>query len=333
MFLVKRPTGSGVGAGDLECRERPVPTTVEPGTCLVKNILISLDPTHRIWMSATPQYMPAVGLNTVMRAITIGKVVLTSDEEKMPVGSIVNAFGGVQEYTIAEIATLNPTVPDVPLTWNLSIFSMVIGHTAWIGTNICAPKPGDTFVVSGGAGAVGSVAGQLAKLAGARVVGIAGSPAKCAWMKDELGFDGAINYKTETITEGLKREAPDGVDCYFDNVGGDVLDQVMGQMNTFGRIAFCGAIAQYGELENKVPGPSNWKMMLMRRITLQGFVCVDHAASIMESMAEIGAAIQAGKMKFNEDCRETSVEDYAETVNLLYTGGNKGKLMMKIADE
>ena len=333
MYLVKRPTGDGVGAGDLECRDRPIPTEVEAGMCLVKNILVSLDPTHRIWMSDTPQYMPSVGLNTVMRAGTIGKVVLTSDPEKMPLGTVVSGLGGVQEYSIEAIAGLNPVVPGVPLSWNMSVLSMVIGHTAWVGTKICGPKPGETFVVSGGAGAVGSVAGQLAKIAGARVVGIAGTPAKCAWMTEELGFDGAINYKTETITEGLKREAPDGVDCYFDNVGGDVLDQVLGQFNTFGRVAFCGAISTYGKLENKVSGPSNWKMLLMRRITLQGFICVDHVASIMESMTEIGAALQDGKIKFNEDCRETGVENYVDTVNLLYTGGNKGKLMMKIADE
>ena len=161
-----------------------------------------------------------------MRAGTVGKVVKTTDEKAMPVGAYVSAFGGVQDYVVAPIATLNAVVPDVPLSYNHSIFSAIIGLTAWVGTNICAPAAGKTVVISGAAGAVGSVAGQICKNRGARVIGIAGTPAKCAWLTDELGFDGAINYKTDDVATKLKELAPDGVDSYFDNVGGVISETV-----------------------------------------------------------------------------------------------------------
>lgn len=309
---------------------KTVPESLEPGTVLVQHLLISMDPTHIIWMSDIPQYMPAIGLNTVVRAGVIGRVIKTTDEEKMPVGKIVSVMGGVAEFSVQPFAACNPTVPDVPLSWNHGPFSLIMGHTAWVGYKICRVTPGCTFLVSGAAGAVGSIAGQLAKAAGAKVIGIAGGAEKCRYITQELGFDGAIDYKAESIADGIAREAPEGIDCYFDNVGGSTLEAALAAMNCFGRIAFCGGISQYeGGIE---VGPKNYNMILMRRLKVQGFIVVDHLASVEESFAEMGALIKENKLKWKEDIREVGVEDYVDTINLLFTGGNTGKLMIKLGE-
>lgn len=233
-----------------------------------------------------------------------------------------------------KIEQCTPVAKDVPLSWNLGPLFFGMGHTAWIGNKICAIKPGNTYVVSGAAGAVGSLAGQLAKIAGARVIGIAGGADKCRMLVDELGFDGAVDYKKNSVHADLLALCPQGIDCYFDNVGGEILDIVLTQMNCFGRIAFCGAISTYSgdQEEGASRGPCNYKMILMRRLKVQGFLCRDHAASKPESTAEIMAGILEGKIHFKEDIREAPVEKYVDTLNLLFTGGNTGKLIMKIAD-
>ena len=264
-------------------------------------------------------------------------MVKTSDESKLPVGAYVTTFAGLAEYLLLKIEQCTPVAPGVPLSWNLGPLFFGMGHTAWVGNKICDIKAGNTYVVSGAAGAVGSIAGQLAKLAGARVVGIAGGADKCAMLTTELGFDGAIDYKAgiSSVQTELRRLCPDGIDCYFDNVGGDILDCVLGQMNCFGRVAFCGAISTYsGDLEEGAgKGPVNYKMVLMRRLRVQGFLCRDHAASKPESTAEIMSAIQEGKLKFKEDVRGIlPIESYVDVLNLLFTGGNTGKLIMKIAE-
>jgi len=311
-----------------------MPETMESGDCLVQQLMISMDPTHSIWMRKIVQYSPCVGVGNIMRASGVGRVVKTSDEAKMPVGSYVVTFAGIAEYLIMAIDKCTMAAPDVPLSWNLGPLFFGMGHTAWVGNQICAIKPGDTYVVSGAAGAVGSIAGQLAKMVGARVIGIAGGPAKCAMLVDELGFDGAVDYKKNNVGAELDALCPNGIDCYFDNVGGSILDCVFTRMNCFGRIAFCGAISSYsGNLEEgKTIGPANYNMILMRRLRIQGFLCRDHSASKPESTEMILQGIKDGKIKFKEDVRETSVEDYVDTLNLLFSGGNTGKLIMKIAD-
>lgn len=246
----------------------------------------------------------------------------------------MSTFAGLAEYLVLPIERCVPVSPEVPLSWNLGPLFFGMGHTAWIGNKICAIKPGNTYVVSGAAGAVGSLSGQLAKLAGARVIGIAGGTAKCTMLVEELGFDGAVDYKAGDIAGQLRALCPQGIDCYFDNVGGDILDIVLTQMNCFGRIAFCGAISTYSgdQEEDTSAGPKNYKLIFMKRLKVQGFLCRDHASSKGESTAEIMAAIREGKIVFKEDIREVPIEKYVDTLNLLFNGGNTGKLIMKIAD-
>jgi NADPH-dependent curcumin reductase CurA len=331
--LVKRPVGD-FQDDDFEVVETPVPEEPGPGNAVVKNLLIALEPTHRIWASDADQYMPPVGLGHVMRAMTVGKVVKSSDPAKMAVGTYVSMLGGVQEYCVLPIAALAPVVPDIPLSYNYSLFSVVIGLTAWVGTNICEPKKGKTMVVSSAASAVGSIAGQIAKARGAKVVGIAGSAEKCAWLIDDLGFDGAINYKTEKLDERLDQLCPEGVDCFFDNVGGTTLETLLKKMNNFSAIACCGLVSGYNAGADQTATVKNYEMILMRRIKIQGFICSDHVmgGGIEQAYAEFGALLKQGKMKIREDIQEVGLEHYVKTLQTVYSGENKGKLFIKLPE-
>lgn len=333
IILVKRPVDK-ITHDCFTVETRPVPDTIAENEVLIQQLQFSMDPTHSMWIRQMPQYSPRVGLNTIMRCSAVGRVIKSGDESKLPVGSYVTTMSALAEYVLVNMAMCTVCSPDVPLSWNLGPLFYGMGHTAWVGTKICGPGPGDTYVVSGAAGAVGSIAGQLGKIYGARVIGIAGGVEKCHMLVNELGFDAAIDYKSENIGEALRRHCPNGIDCYFDNVGGEILDQCLSLMNVFGRIAFCGSISAYdGNMEDgKSAGPSNYKMILMKRLKVQGFICRDHSFSKPESTAELLAACSAGVVKFKEDVRVASIENYVDVVNLLFTGGNTGKLIMKVAD-
>jgi len=330
IILVKRPQGD-IKDSDFEfvTEHKPEP---QPGEALVQAIYISIDPTHRIWMSDEAQYMPCVGLGTCMRAGVIGKVIKSTTGKLKP-GTYVNGLGGVQEYFCCPEAALNPVIPGVPLSLNHSLFSLVIGGTAWVGVNICEPHPGQTMVVSGAAGAVGSVAAQLAKARGMKVVGIAGSEKKVKWLLEELKLDGAINYKAEDVAKGIDRCCPAGVDAYFDNVGGATLEAVLTKMNRFGRIAYCGHISGYNTGECDAVQVNQYQMILHRRIKVQGFICMDHLPDLMKCMTDLLNLYIAGKLQVQEHIEETSVDNYPSVVRMLYTGANEGKLMMQVAPE
>lgn len=328
--LRSRPVGT-IADTDLELVTEPKPVPGE-GQVLVRNQYVSIDPTHRIWMSDRPQYMPPVGLGEVMRAATVGVVeaVGANAPAEYAVGTAVVGFGGVAEYYVG-IPGVNLFYPagqnNLPVTADLSVCSIIIGLTAWHGVNkILNPKEGDIVVVSGAAGAVGSLAGQLAKLKGATVIGIAGAESKCAWIRDELGFDHAINYKTQDVEAELKKIAPDGITHYFDNVGGRVTDAIYANGRNGTKIAFCGAISEYDDVW---VGQKNFNMLLMRRMTVQGFICTDHMDEFPEAKTELTTLVNAGKLKYSEDIRE-GIENYTETVRLLGSGGNTGKLILKI---
>jgi len=275
--------------------------------------------------------MDPVALDDVMRAATVG-VVEESNSADWPVGTHVMGFGGVCDYFVG-IPGVNVFYKagenaGLPLTADLSLCSIIIGLTGWYGVNkVLDVKADDVVVVSGGAGAVGSIVAQLAKLRGAKVAGIAGSADKCTWLTHELKLDTAINYKTEDVAAKLKEFAPDGVTCYFDNVGGAITDTVLSAMRNHGRIAVCGSISEYDDAWS---GQRNWNMVLMRRLHVTGFICTDHIGTHLgEAKAELAKLATEGKLKYEEHVVE-GIESYPSTVRMLLNGSNTGKLILKI---
>ena len=326
--LRKRPVGM-IEDDVLSLGQEPIPEPADRQFLFRLNYL-SLDPTNRIWMSDMDQYMPPVALGDPMRGIVCGTVV-KSRHPDFAVGDVVGGLGTWADYQVGRPGMLSkvPTLPGVPLA---DIFGLTagIGPTAYFGLlEIGAPKAGETVVVSAAAGAVGSVVGQIAKIQGCRAVGLAGSDEKCRWIVDDLGFDAAINYKTEDVPAALKRACPQGIDVYFDNVGGDILDACLKQMNLFGRIPTCGLISQYNAT-GEVPGPKNYPMILMQRLKVQGFIVLDYAARYPEAIGALGGWLQSGQLKFRVDMHD-GLEHAVKTLRKLYTGENQGKLMVRVA--
>lgn len=333
MRLRSHPEGK-ISHHDLELCQEPIPVAQE-GQVIVKNVFASIDPTHRIWMAGKKaQYMDPVALGDIMRAATVG-IIVESKHEEWPVGMWVSGFGGISDYYVGipGVTLSGPcecnTNPDVQPTFELTYGGVIIGLTAWHGVNkIIEPKQGDVVVISGGAGAVGSIAGQLAKVRGATVIGIAGGSVKCKYMTEELGFDYSIDYKSQDIDLKLKEYAPQGVSGYFDNVGGEATESVLMNAKNGMRIALCGSITEY---DDNWCGIKNFNMILMRRVKVQGFICMDHMDELTEAKAELTQLKKEGKLVFREDIRE-GIENYVDVVNLLFSGGNHGKLMLKMND-
>jgi len=328
--LVKGPVGDVI-EGCLAYEEGVAVPEVKDGQVLLRTLFLSLDPTNRIWMSDMDQYMPPVELGQVMRGLLVS-VVEESKSSKFPKDSIVTGVGGWQLYEVTDGASygiINPN-PKLPLDAYLSAISMLIGGTAYFGLlDIGQPKAGETLVVSGAAGAVGSLVGQIGKIKGLRVVGIAGSDEKCAWLKNELGFDAAINYKTEDVSEALRVAAPKGVDVYFENVGGKILDAVLGQCNNFSRVSICGLISGYNA-SAPIPGPYNFAQILMHRIKVQGFIVIDYAARMGEALQHVEQWVLEGKLKYKSDIAE-GLETAPTTLKKLFNGTNDGKLMVHVS--
>lgn len=325
--LRKRPVGV-IGDDVLSFDSEPMPEPDEGQFAFRLNYL-SLDATNRIWMSDMDQYMPPVALDDPMRGIVCGTVV-ESKHQNFSVGDIVSGLGIWADFQIGTPATMSKMGPlgGMPVADAFGLFS-VAGPTAYVGLiDLGEPKPGETVVVSAAAGSVGSVVGQIAKIKGCRAVGLAGSDKKCKWIVDELGFDEAINYKTENLAAGLKRTCPSGIDIYFDNVGGDILDACLKQMNLEGRIPSCGLISQYNATA-AVPGPRNYPMILMQRLKVQGFIVLDHADRYPAAITELGQWMQKGHLKFQVDMHD-GLENAVSTLRKLFTGENLGKLMIHV---
>jgi NADPH-dependent curcumin reductase CurA len=263
-----------------------------------------------------------------MRALGVGKVI-ESQNPKFAVGDYVQGVLGVQDYFVGEPKGFNKIDPSlVPLPRYLSALGMT-GMSAYFALlEVGAPTSGDTVVISGAAGAVGSIAGQIAKIKGCRVIGIAGGAEKCQALLDDYGFDGAIDYKSEDIHVGLKRECPKGVDVYFDNVGGDILDAVLTRLAPKARVVICGAISQYNNKE-AVKGPANYLSLLVNRARMEGFVVMDHAASFASAGMEIAGWLAQGKINSKEHIVE-GLETFPETLQMLFKGENTGKLVLKV---
>jgi NADPH-dependent curcumin reductase CurA len=324
--LAARPEGL-IKETDFTWAEEAVPE-LQDGQFLVRNLYLSLDPTMRMW-ATRDTYLPAVGIGEVMRGGTIG-VIEESRNANFKVGDYVSGLLGWQEYAITDGKGVNalPNLPGVPLTAHFGLFGH-IGMTAYFGLlDIGQPKPGETLVVSAAAGAVGSLVGQIGKIKGCRVVGIAGADDKCKWIVDELGFDAAINYKTENVAEALKKHCPNGIDIDFENVGGEIMDAVLAQINLRARIALCGLISGYNAT-TPVPGPYNFANILIQRARVEGFIVLDYAPRAMECMTELGKWLMEGKIKYRID-EVDGLKGAPLALNKLFEGTNIGKLVVKI---
>lgn len=329
-ILVKRPVGK-VDDDTLALRTATVPELQE-GECLVRNLLLSLDPTNRVWMSDMDQYLPPVELGAVMRGGTIGRVV-ASRNPRIAVGDAVQGFGGWQDYWVAPAGGASKLRDDgkTPLTHYMGLLGMV-GCTAYFGMlEIGNPQPGETVVVSAAAGAVGSIAVQLAKLRGARVIGIAGSDEKCAWLVNELGIDAAINYRSEKVRARIRELAPDGVNVYFDNTGGPILEAVLANLALHARIPLCGMIAGYNSTERPA-GPVNYGNILTKRAMVKGFIILDYQARFGEAIAALAKWHAEGRLHFRVDVVD-GLENTPRALGKLFDGSNQGKLIVRIANE
>jgi NADPH-dependent curcumin reductase CurA len=325
-LLAQRPVGH-VTREDFTYEQAQVEELID-GQVLIRNSYLSLDPAMRGWMNEGKSYIAPVGLGEVMRALGVGEVV-ESKHPDFAVGDHVQGAVGVQDYFAGEPRGFYKVDPQLaPLPLYLSALGMT-GMTAYFALlDVGAPKSGETVVISGAAGAVGSVAGQIARLKGCRVVGIAGGEQKCRTLTDELGFDAVIDYKNEDVLEGLKRTCPNGVNLYFDNVGGDILDAVLSRLALHARVVICGAISQYNNT-TPVKGPANYLSLLVNRARMEGFVVLDHAARFAAAGQEIAGWIAEGKLKSREDIVE-GLETFPETLHRLFTGENFGKLILKV---
>ncbi len=301
------------------------------GRFVVRVTHLSLDPAMRGWMNAGRSYLPPVGIGDVMRALGAGQVV-ASHHSDFPEGAYVTGTFGVQEYAESDGAGALVVDPGtVPLPTYLAVLGMT-GMTAYFGLfDVGALREGDTVVVSGAAGAVGSVVGQLAKIRGARAVGIAGGADKCAWLVDELRFDAAIDYKAQDVNAALRDAAPDGIDVYFDNVGGEILDAALARLARGARVVICGAISQYNAQGGGV-GPANYMSLLVNRARMEGFLVLDFADRFGPAAAEMAGWLREGRLRSREDVVRGTVDDFPETLLRLFRGENTGKLVLQIAD-
>ncbi len=303
------------------------------GGVLVRATHLSLDPAMRGWMNEGKSYIPPVGIGEVMRAGGIG-VVVASKNPAFAVGDRVSATLGVQEYCLipadqvkrSGLVKIDPRLGS-ETQW-LNVLGMP-GMTGYFGLmDIGQPRAGETVVVSGAAGAVGQTVGQLAKIKGCRVVGIAGGPDKCRWVVEELGFDACIDYKTGSVRDGLKEHCPNGVDIYFDNVGGEILDTVLTRINRKARIIICGAISQYNNT-TPVQGPKNYLSLLVNRARMEGMVVFDYADRYHLAVAEMAGYLKDGRMKSREDV-VAGLANFPATLLKLFSGQNFGKLVLQV---
>jgi NADPH-dependent curcumin reductase CurA len=327
IVLRRRPNGA-VAPNDTELITAPAPEPAE-GEALLRTTYVGIDAAARTWLNDQPGYLPPVQLGEVIRAAGIGEVV-TSRCDAYAVGDVVTTLTGFQEYVIIRDDIFSTPIPGE--TDQLAIMSVYgpTGATAYFGmTDIGRPQQGETVVVSAAAGATGSVAGQIAKIAGARVVGIAGGPEKCRAVVDEFGFDACIDYRNGDLPAELKQHCPRGVDVYFDNVGGPILDAVLGRLAHKARVVLCGVISSY--LTGEHPGPSNYVNLLAKTAVMQGFNALDQWGRFDEAFAALRAWEQQGRLVHRETVMH-GIESCVDALNGLFTGANIGKMLVKVSE-
>ena len=326
LLLAKRPIGlPDTDTWTLNESSKP---EIADGQFLIEQMYVSLDPAMRGWMNDVKSYIPPVQIGEVMRAGTAGKIVESKNAD-FNVGDHVTGWGGVQQYAVGDAKSFYKVDPTLaPLPCYIGTLGMP-GMTAYFGIlDVGKIKEGDRVLVSGAAGAVGSVVGQIAKIKGCHVVGIAGGTEKCDYIKSELGFDGAIDYKNENVYKRLREECPKGIDVYFDNVGGDILDTALTQIRRNARIVICGAISQYNNKE-AVNGPKNYLSLLVNRASMTGMVVMDYAADFNKAAMQMGQWMGDGKLKSKEDIYE-GMENFQEVLHKLFNGQKMGKLVLKL---
>jgi NADPH-dependent curcumin reductase CurA len=327
--LAARPTGLPKES-DWSLVEEPASESGE-GEFRVQVDYLSVDPAMRSWMNPGRSYVPPVELDEVMRAGAIGQVI-DSRHPEYAVGEHVYGVFGVQRYAVSDgrgVTRVDTTLAPAPVY--LGALG-VGGLTAYFGLlEVGKPEPGQTVVVSGAAGSVGGIAGQIARIKGCRVVGIAGGADKCRWLVDELGFDAAIDYKATDVRAELKMAAPDGVDVFFDNVGGKVLEGVLARLARGARIVLCGAVSQYNATEPQ-PGPSNYMQLLVARASMTGFVIFDYESRYPEGLTQLASWLRSGELRSHEDIVPGGVEAFPDTLLRLFRGENTGKLVLALGD-
>jgi NADPH-dependent curcumin reductase CurA len=325
--LAARPVGL-CKPSDWEHTEEPVAGPGD-GEVLVKVRYLSLDPAMRGWMNDARSYVPPVGIGEVMRAGGVGEVI-ESRSPKLSAGDLVTGMTGVQEYAVVDGGGVFRVDPELaPLPVYLGALGMP-GMTAYFGLlEIGRPREGDTVVVSGAAGAVGSVVGQIAKIKGCRAVGIAGGPEKCRHVVEDLGFDACVDYKAGSVGKELRRECPDGINVYFDNVGGEILDAALAQLARHARVVICGAISQYNSTEG-MRGPANYMSLLVNRASMTGFLVFDFVDRYAQAAAEMAGWRAEGRLRSFEDIATGGVGAFPETLLRLFSGENLGKLVLEV---
>ena len=327
-MLAERPSGL-VDESTVRLESEAVPDLAD-GEALVRVRYLSIDPTIRTWMDDVPSYLPPIQIGEVVRSGGVGEVIDSRSEAYAP-GQLLFGMTGWQDYVVVDAGERAMQVlPDgVPPGIAIGILG-VTGMTAYFGiTDVGQVKAGDVVVVSGAAGATGSAAGQIAKIKGAKkVVGIAGGAEKCAFIVDELGFDDAIDYKNDAVAGRLRETCPDGIDLYFDNVGGSILNDCLGQLALRGRVVLCGAISTYNS-DGPPPGPSNYLTLLVNRGRMEGFIILDYLDRFPAAQMEVAGWIAEGKIKSSEHIVE-GLEHAPDALNLLFTGGNTGKVIVEL---
>lgn len=331
-LLKERPVGM-VGPEHFELVESAMPEPdLDAGQVLVKTLMLGFDPAMRGWVMDERSYLPPVAIGAPMRATGVGQVIESGNPE-LPVGTLLQGLLNWQEYSVVDPAgPIRPNALPEGVTPDLAlgIFGAT-SLTAYFGLlDVGQPVAGETVLVSGAAGATGSVVAQIARLKGCRVVGIAGGREKCQWLIDACKLDAVIDYKSEDIDQRLAELCPEGVNVFFDNVGGTTLETAISHMADYGRIVLCGAIAGYNDAEPQ-PGPNNLMILITRRIRMQGFIVIDYLSRAAEAIADLGQWVQAGELAWREDVQE-GFENIPATLQRLYDGRNQGKQLLKLAD-
>lgn len=327
--IASRPTGA-ITPSNFVWKEEPIPTPKE-GAFIVRNLYLSLDPAAWGWMQERISYVHPLAIGDVMRGLALG-VVEQSNNDKFQPGDLVYGLLGWQDYTATKGIGLikHHRTSAFPLPAYLSIFGLT-GITAYFGLlDIGKPEEGETLVVSAAAGAVGSTAGQIGKIKGCHVVGIAGTEEKCRWLTEDLGFDAAVNYRTESLYKSLSKHCPDGVDVYFDNVGGAILQTVLYLINLRARIVLCGQISQYN-IEGATQGP-NLSNLIQKRARIEGFLAGDYFPRASEAISDLQKWVEKGSLQYKVDIVE-GLENAPEAIGKLFDGTNRGKLMVKISED